>query len=176
MGDSFLLYMQRLELIAFFTGYPFLYAFIIFITSSSPFKQSFKDRMTASLSTSYALIGTLYLGFLAKKLYHTHSPESIKLLSEQLYLPIWGILSVLFWVPSLSKKKQLCLFHSLVFIFLIVIDFINQLLGWNTNIDILKNDMRLYTVSLLLNITAFVVVFLISFLTTFKNKFANPYQ
>ncbi len=80
----------------------------------------------------------------------------------QPYLQIWGLLSILFWIPALGKKAGLSLLHSLVFFFFLVRDLVLQFSSADK--DIVKNDMKIYTDSLLLNLGALILIVLISFL------------
>ena len=120
--DSFFAYMQRLELLAFFSGYPLVYTVVVFIAGGRPPGNKFKRRMGSLLPFAYALVGSLYLGLQLKNLYPDYSIEYITLTMQQPYLMIWGLLSILFWIPTLAKKTVLSLLHSLVFFFLLVID------------------------------------------------------
>ena len=170
MGNSFFEYIQQLELLAFFSGYPLLYAVILFIAGNKRSKNNFKSRMVLALPFAYALTGTLYLGLQLKKLYFNYSSGNVKQMMHLPYLMIWGLLSILFWIPSVSKKKVLSLIHSLVFFFFLLKDIILQFAS-SADENILKNDMRIYTISLLLNVGAFVLMLLLSLLISLnKNK------
>ena len=68
MGNNFFAYLQQLELMAFFSGYPLLYAIILFFAGNKQPKNNFKNRMVSVLPYAYALIGTLYLGSSIKKI------------------------------------------------------------------------------------------------------------
>ena len=172
MGNSFFEYLQQLELLAFFSGYPLLYAVILFIAGNKRSKNNFKSRMASVLPFAYALIGTLYLGLQLKKLYFNYSSGNVKQMMHLPYLMIWGLLSILFWIPSVSKKKVLSLIHSLVFFFFLLKDIVLQFAS-SADENILKNDMRIYTISLLLNVGAFVLMLLLSLLISPLNKNKN---
>ena len=164
MGSSFFAYLQQLELMAFFSGYPMLYAFIFFIAGNKQSRNNFKTRIVSVLPYVYPLLGTLYLGLQLKNLYPDYSFENIKLSMQQPWLIIWGLLSILFWIPALGKKIYLSLIHSLVFFFFLVRDLFLQLSASAVDKSIVKNDMNVYTNSLLLNFGAFIIIVLISFL------------
>ena len=170
MGNSFFVYLQQLELMAFFSGYPLLYAIIIYFAGNKRPGNNFKNRIVSVLPYAYAFIGTLYLGLQLKKLYFNYSSENIKQMTHLPWLMIWALLSILFWIPALNKKKVLSLLHSLVFFFFLLKDIVLQ---YTSSVDqnILKNDMRIYTISLLLNVGAFVLMLLLSLLISLnKNK------
>ena len=170
MGNSFFEYLQQLELMAFFSGYPLVYAIIIYFAGNKGSENNFKARVVSVLPFAYALIGTLYLGLQLKKLYFNYSSGNIKQMMHWPWLMIWGLLSILFWIPAVSKKKVLSLLHSLVFFFFLLKDIVLQFAP-TADENILKNDMRIYTISLLLNTGAFVLMLLLSLLISLnKNK------
>lgn len=170
MDNSFFAYLQQIELMAFFSGYPLIYAVTLFIAGNQPLKNNFKSRIVSLLPFAYALVGTLYLGLQLKNLYPDYSIENIKLTMQQPWLIIWGLLSILFWIPALGKKTVLSLIHSLVFFFFLVRDLFLQLSASSADKDIVRNDMKIYTDSLLLNLGAFALIVLLSFLFTHYNK------
>jgi len=173
MYNNFLAYIQQLELIAFFSGYPLVYATIFFIADNRRFKNNFITHTVQLLPLAYALVGSLFLGFLLKKLYPDYSVENIKHAIQQPYLVVWGLLSILFWVPALSKKKIWSLLHGLVFFLVIVKDMFFQLTAQTDN-DIVKNDMKVYLSSIILNLGALIITGLISFFYTRRKKLLMP--
>ncbi len=58
MGNTLFAYLQQLELMVFFSGYPLLYAFITFLASNKKSENSFKTSMASLLPYSYALTRT----------------------------------------------------------------------------------------------------------------------
>ena len=168
MGNNFLAYLQQLELLAFFSGYPLLYTVILFFAGNKQSKNTFKSRMVSVLPFGYALTGTLYLGLQLKNIYLNYSSANPGQMLLHPYLMIWGLLSILFWIPALSKKIELTLLHSLVFFFFFLRDIILQF-GSSADENILRNDMRIYTISLLLNLGAFILMVLLCRLI-FRNK------
>ena len=172
MDNSFLAYLQRLELIGFFSGYPLIYAIALVITGNQRLKNYFINRIAPLLPFSYALAGTLFLGFELKKLYPAYSIEHVKESILHPYLVIWGLLAMLFWVPALSKKIYFSLIHSLVFFFLMVSDIFVQLFS-SADSDIVKNDMKVYTSSLALHLCTFIFLVLLMFIFTRYSKFSK---
>jgi hypothetical protein len=167
--DSFFAYMQRLELLAFFSGYPLVYTVALLIAGSRPPGNNFKTRIASLLPFAYALVGSLYLGLQLKNLYPDYSIENMRRSIQQPWLMIWGLLSILFWIPALSKKPVLSLLHSLIFFILLLKDLFSQISAPTK--DMVRNDMNVYTVSLLLNLAAIAFMVLQSFLyTRFKNR------
>ncbi len=161
MGNSFFAYLQLLELMAFFSGYSLLYALISVFAGNKESRNNFKSRIVSVLPLSYALVGTLYLGLQLKNLYLSYTPAMTRQTINHPYLMIWGLLSILFWIPLFRKKEVLSLLHSLVFFFILLRDIFLQISS-SADENILRNDMRLYTVSLLLNLGTFILTLLLS--------------
>ncbi|MHB8206564.1 MAG: hypothetical protein ACYDDY_04150 [Mucilaginibacter sp.] len=165
--------MQQLELMAFFSGYPLIYAAVVVFAGNQHKKNKFK--ISASLLPfAYALVGTLFLGFQLKKLYPDYSVEHLELTMQQPWLIIWGLLSLLFWIPALAKKRVLSLIHSFVFFFFLTKDLFVKLFTSSVNNDVIGNDMNIYTSSLLFNLGAFAFIVLISFLLTRYKSSLRP--
>src|SRR5579863_8334717 len=122
MDNGLLSYLQKLELIGFFAGYPLIYAVVVFLGDSIKDKRGIMARVVSLLPFAYALVGVLFLGFQLKKLYPDYSMGHLKQAIQQPFLITWALTSILFWVPALSKKKVLSLVHSLIFFLLPVTD------------------------------------------------------
>ena len=168
MGNNFFAYLQLLELMAFFSGYSLLYAIILVSAGNKESANNFKKRVVSVLPLSYALVSTLYIGLQLKNLYLSHLSGNARLAIHHPYLMIWGILAILFWIPLFRKKEGLSLLHSLVFFFILVKDIFMQI-GSSVDENILKNDMRLFTVSFLLNLATFILMGILYFFFL-KNK------
>ena len=176
MDNSFFAYLQQLELMAFFSGYPLLYAIILFIAGNRPGKNFFKDRIFPLLPFAYALTGTLYLGLQIRNLYPDYSIENIRLTLQHPWLTGWGLLSILFWIPILSRKPVFSLVHSLVFFSLLVKDLFLHTFRSSADKNVVRNDMKIYTDSLLLNLGTLILVTVIFLLIIFfkKQKRSTP--
>ena len=168
MDNSFFAYLQQLELMAFFSAYPLLYAIINVIAGNS--KREVLKKIPYLLPYAYGLVGILYLGLQLKNLYPDYSFENINLSVQQPVLKIWALLSLLFWIPALAKKPVLSLIHSLVIFFFLLKDLFSYFFMSSTDKNILRNDMKVYTDSLLLNLGAFALIVLLSFLYTRYNN------
>ncbi len=165
MGNSFLAYIQRLELLAFFSAYPLLYAVVVLLIDSlKKLKNTFIEKLDSPLPFAYALVGTLYVGLQIKNLYLLHTAGYMRQLMFHPFLTIWGLLSLLFWIPALSKKKVISLLHSLIFFFLLLKDIFYQSFGSSADREMLNNDVRIFTVSLLMNIGAFIIMTILFFI------------
>jgi hypothetical protein len=162
MDSSFFNYLQQLELMGFFSGYPLVYTIVFFIASGRP-KNIIANRMVKALPFAYALTGTLYLGMQLHNLYPDYSARHISENFGQPWLILWALLSLLFWVPALGRMKILSLLHSLVFFYLVLKDIFLHISS-SPDKNILKNDMNVYTTSLLLNTGTLLFITLMSFL------------
>ena len=170
MNEGLFAYMHRLELMAFFSGYALLYAFVHFIFGNQQLKNNAWRNVISLLPFSYALVGTLYLGLQLKNLYPNYSVEHIKLTMQQPWLVLWALLSIAFWVPALGKKVVFSLLHSCVFFFFLLKDLFVQFSSSSSDGNIVRNDMKIYTCSLILNLGAFGLIVLLSFLFTSYKK------
>lgn len=162
MGNNLFAYLQQLELLAFFSGYPLLYLIIIIFAEKKESGNNFKKRIVSVLPLSYALVGTLFLGLQLKNFYLSYSSGNIGLAIHHPFLMIWGLLAILFWIRLFRKKEWFSLFHSLVFFLILVKDIFLQI-GTSVDENILRNDMRIYTASLLLNSSAFILMAILYF-------------
>ena len=169
MDNSFFSYLQQLELIAFFSGYPLIYTIVVSIAGKNQPKRSFKNRLVLLLPFAYALVGTLYLGLQLKNLYPDYSIENIKQIFQGSYLKIWGILSMLFWIPAFNRKTIFSLLHSLIFFFFLAKTLFLYLFNAAEQINI-NNEMKIYTDSLLLNAGCLAILTFFSLLIKHFNK------
>ncbi len=162
MDNDLVVYIERLQLMAFFSGYPLIYALVnVLATERSRQPNAFVNRLVMLLPFAYALTGVLFLGFAVKNLYPDYSVENI---SEQFtYIKIWAIFSVLFWIPAFSKKPVFSLLHSLIFFFILLRDLFMYMTSY-IGMDMIKNDMRVYTDSLLLNTGTLTVIVILYFI------------
>jgi hypothetical protein len=170
MVSNIFSYIQRLEMLVFFSGYPLVYCLVRFLARNAFLKDGRSAQLVSILPFAYALLGTLFLGLQLKNYYPEYTLENIGQRIQQPYLTIWAILSILFWIPAISKRKILSLFHSLIFFLIIVKDLFFQLSGFNSDRNILRNDMQLYAVSVVLNLTIYILVVVLFFLLPFIKK------
>ncbi len=170
MGAGFFSYIERLELMGFFSAYPLVYALVSVIATS--FKAPVK-KIFSLLPYTYALVGLLYLGLQLKNLYPDYSFENIRLSVQQPFLKIWALLTLLFWIPFFAKKPVLSLLHSLVFFFFLLRDLYLQTSLHNADKTIVRNEMKLYTDSFLLFLSGFTAILLLSFLISWYKRSAR---
>jgi hypothetical protein len=174
MENSFLASLQQLELMAFFSGYPLIYSIIRSAAGNRPSEGNLRSRLLLLMPVAYAFLGTLYLGLQFKELYPDYSAGHIGHVMGQNYLKIWGILAILFWIPALRRRPALSLYHSLIFILLLAADLYRQFSGGPAQKDGVRNDMSMYTISLLLNLGVYALVILFSLLGTRYRKNSVP--
>ena len=162
MGDDFFSYLERLELLGFFSAYPLIFALIFVMAGVG--KQKIIKGFPSLLPYAYGLVGILFLGLQLKNLYPDYSIEHIKAGIQQPLLKIWALLAILFWIPALAKKPVISLIHSFVFFYFLLRDLFSPLFGSSVDKNILRNDMKVYTDSLLINLGTFVFILLLFFL------------
>jgi hypothetical protein len=173
MDNSIFSYIQFIELIAFFSGYPLIYAVTILISDSFS-KNRYIGKAGSLLPTVYALVGTLYLGLQLKNFYPDYSFSTLRQSIFHPWAMTWALASLLFWIPALARKKTLSLIHSLFFLYLLIHDLYIQFNYLQIDRHMIKNDMNIYTASLALNFCALlVVVFMSSILTRLLQKNAG---
>ncbi|MCO5946273.1 hypothetical protein [Mucilaginibacter flavidus] len=152
MNSSFLAYIQKLEAMAFFSGYALVYTVILFILGNRRLKGKLSDRVISFLPASYALISILFLGFQLKKLYPDYSFEHIQFTIQQPFLVIWGLLPIAFLAPFFYKRPVLSLLHSCLFFYFVVSDLFFLAITPSADNNIVKNDMRVLAASIILNL------------------------
>ncbi|MDP9078087.1 MAG: hypothetical protein M3O71_11720 [Bacteroidota bacterium] len=177
MDNSFLAYVQKLETMAFFSGYALVYTAVLFLSGNKLFKSKFVDRLVLLLPFTYAFVGTLFLGFQIRKLYPDYSTEHIRLLIQQSYLVIWGLLPIAFWLPVFNKRPVLSLIHSLVFFCVLAGDLFIQFTTHTADDNIVKNDMKVYGASMILNlgVLGFLAI-LVTLYAYYRNKQIQHHQ
>ena len=171
MDDNFLAYLERLEILTFFSGYPLVYIIIMVIAGNQSTKSGIRNKLPSLLPFAYALVGILFLGLQLRNLYPDYSVESIRRSIQQPYLKVWGLLAILFWIPAFGRKRIWSLIHSLVFFFLLVKElFYQQFQATSFDNNIVKNNMKIYTASLILNLVALAVITVLYSLLNYYNK------
>lgn len=165
MNNDLIAYFERLELMAFFSGYPFIYALVYFISDkirkSSPV---LSGKLIVLLPFAYALTATLFVASSLRDIYPNYTIESITGQFFSSYLRIWGLMAVVFWLPQIGRKHILSLLHSLIFFFLLLKDLLMNATSSVDN-DVIRNDMAIYTDSLLINTGSFIILMLIHFIS-----------
>jgi len=171
MITSLTAYMDQILVMAFLSGYPLIYAMVYFIAGTQSKKSNdLLIRMVSLLPLAYAFTATLFLALVLKNMFPDYSLTNISIQFKDVYIKIWGILAVLFWIPALNKRPVFSLLHSLVIFSLLLKDLFVSMTS-SVSSDHIKNDMKVYTDSLLLNIGSFALILFVHFLfTKFRNS------
>jgi hypothetical protein len=164
MDNDLALYVQRLESMAFFSGYPLIYAIVLVVAGQLKETTTFINKLVVLLPVAYAFIGLLFLGFVLKSFYIDYSLKNIGAEYQFSYIRLWGLLGVLFWISAFRKKAIFSLLHSLVFFSFVLRDLFFQITS-NFNAEGIKNDMKVYTGSLLLNASVISGIIVIHFIS-----------
>jgi hypothetical protein len=144
MFDSLLGYMERLELQFFFSG---------FVTACAIIYLAGKEKLLKYFSLSYALVATLYLGWILKNLFPDYSIDHIVNSTQYPILKLFALSGMLFWIP-VFRKTCLVIGHSIPFFLLVVYDF-------TRDIDHASNSLKIYLSSIALHLVAFLVVIIV---------------
>jgi hypothetical protein len=171
MENGFIAYLQQLEFLLFFSGYALLYILVINISETRKYTSPFFQTLIRSLPLSYALAGTLYLGLLLKNMYPVYSVSALSQKIQYPLLTIWGLLSLLCWIPLFRKKGVYSFIHSLLFFFLFIKGIIHFSSGSFADKQMLVNHMTIYTISLLIYLVLLILVTIISLYRTKKSLF-----
>lgn len=170
--DSFFSYLDQLQLLAFFSGYPLIYLFIRFIAYQWKNNRKIVIDLVSLLPLTYAFLGILYIGLFLKNSYPDYSWDKLVSSFHAPWLQAWGFLSVLFFFPALRKRPLLSFLHSLVFFYLIVRDLFLYI-STTTNPDHLRNDMKIYSDSLLLGTSVYAILLIFALVYTRFRKNRN---
>lgn len=161
MGRNLLEFADWVEMETFFSAYLLLFLVIYFFATKRVSLAIAKSRLLSSLPRAYALLGTFYLGLQVMNLYPDFHFYIVISESRFIYLKIWGLLAVVFWFPYFSRKIFISLLHSVVFFILMLISFSTQLFSSGTDSNMITNNIKIYTASILLNLVAFTVISLL---------------
>ena len=136
-------YIQRLEIMAFFSGFPILYLIILSYAGKEELRTVTKKRLVALLPLAYSLVGILYLGLQLRNLFPDYSFSHISTSIQNPFLAGWGLLSILFFIPVLNRKPVICLLHSFVFFYFLLKDLYIQITSASAEKSILRNDVNI---------------------------------
>lgn len=163
MGEDLLLYIQRLELMAFFAGYPLVYSLVHFIANLGSGNAGRRlGKPAALMPYAYALTATLFLGLVFREITMDHQENSNLSSFPIIYLRLWGILATVFWIPAMSRRPVYSLLHSMVFFLLWLLDLIKGMNEVNGK-EMVGNDMKIYTDSLILNFICFGLILALNY-------------
>ena len=143
---------------AFFAGYPLVFYVIYFFARKTLQRPAFKNRAIYLFPLAYALVGSLYWGLQLRNWYPDYQIKSIVSNTYYIYSKTWALLAIIFWIPFFFKRPFLSVLHSLVFFILLLRDIFSQLFFHDRDVLTLRNEMKVYTDSLLLNVCAVLMI------------------
>jgi hypothetical protein len=152
--ENFFAYLERLETLGFFSGYPLVFALVLVIAGAKEQRRGLRERLVRMLPYAYALTGTLYLGMILRNAWPDLDMENLFTSLQQPWLRIWALISILFWIPLFARTPLLSLLHSLLFFYFIVRDIVLYSTG-QADKHLVRNDMKVYGDSLLIILAAF---------------------
>lgn len=152
-------YLQLLEILAFFSGYPIIYLLVKYLSQFKGMQRVTKLALP-TLPFTYGFIGLLFLGLQLK----TFSDNLDLARFQHPYLVIWGILSILFLFPVFSKYRNLSLLHSLVFFIVFISKVFFQNYFQEERSQVVGNYMNIYSISLALNSLLLFLLLITTFL------------
>ena len=159
MEISLAAYIQQMELIAFFAGYPLVFILIQVLANARNKPTPLMNRLKQLLPLAYALTGTLYFGLTVKNILATYSFSNNFQLPENPWLAVWALLSLLMWFKLFRRYPIVGLLHSLVFFFLFAKEIYFYAVAQSGKERVLI-DMKLYTDSLLINAACLLATYL----------------
>jgi len=174
MDDSLIIYIERLELMFFFSGYALPYI-AINIFARKLWGAATTRRVLSFLPLAYALAGTLYLGLQLKNMYpdFSHIPDKF----QYSFLKMFSLVSILFWLPVLRKRPVLSLLHSLVFFFLLIKNIYLAVSFPSAGNDFLRNDVKIFSGSIILYLAILTMLLFISWLINrFKRQIRSTHN
>jgi len=90
---------ERLEMFAFFAGYPLAFYVTYFFARKTLQRPAFKSRAIYLFPLAYALIATLYWGLQLRNWYPDYQIQNIVSNTHYIYSKIWALLAIIFWLP-----------------------------------------------------------------------------
>jgi len=160
--NNFFIYIDKLELIAFFSAFPlFYFLYISFYTKTFIVKFKWLKVLPEIISLAYATISLLYIGMKSNQLYvqNTMGPIQFELTSYIFILKFWSIFGLLFFFKFLRTKPLLALAHSSIYFIILLIDFF-QYYHHQINVEAFHNEMRLYFISFVAYISISIILIL----------------
>ena len=154
MGDSLIKYVEWVEVQTFFSGYILVYVLVLWGNNYLHLTRFFKNNLLKKLPLAYALTGTFYLCFQLK-----NAVPDFELHFS--FLKVWGFISVLFWIPALQRKPVYSVLHNSIFFLLMLYDSCVQLFSPSGSSNYAVNNMKIYLISFLINLTTIMIIYVI---------------
>lgn len=157
MGEGFIAYIERIELIGFFSGYPVVLVLLNMLLKRRFSRQVLSMRIRSALPAVYPLLATLYTAMLIKSLYPSYTVQNLLNTFSITPLRIWAITALIFWLPYLKKRISILVVHSAVFLGLLGYDVWTNIRNHAT-LEMLQNDIRIFGISILLSTVMLLLV------------------
>lgn len=169
MDHTFFAYLQQLEILAFFSGYAPVYLVVQRVVSLPGINESFKKRVQLLLPYTYAIAGTLFLGFELKNNFPNFSIARFMERVQDSFLFYWSLLPLACWVPVVRRYPFLSLLHSFAYLLVMIREFVFS--GGNAyqNNHFTGNYMRIYSISMLAYLMILLVLGLSSLFYAFRS-------
>ena len=161
--NNFFTYIDKLELIAFFSAFPLFYFLIIsFYTKPLTAKFKFLKSIPTLISNTYATMTVLYMGMKLNQLYlqNTFATIQIQYLTTIFILKCWTVFGFLFFFNFFRTKPLIALAHSSIYFLILFIDFF-QYYNRQIDIEVFHNEMRLYIIGFIAYITILSILLII---------------
>lgn len=162
MDNSFFLYLENLGVIAFFSGYSFLFLLIYSLRSFFEGKKQYWSLVEKSIPIGYALTGLFFIGYQCKKAAPEYRFHDIVPAINGHWLFWWACLSLLFFISFFARKTILSFLHSLVFFIVIARDILGYIFR-STDVSFVQNDLSLLLKSIVFQTIVFLLVLGIQF-------------
>lgn len=154
--NDFFIFLEKLELIAFFGGFPLVYFLVYFISTDFSFGKNWLIQLPKRLPVAYAFTTLLFVGMKLDQWIRSHG-AAIDFRSYLFYFQAWAFLGLLFFSIFFRRKPHYTLLHSVPFISLLIFDFYTYYKGY-LQVEMLHNEMRLYGLGTILNIISVLIV------------------
>lgn len=169
MDHTFFAYLQRLEILAFFSGYALVYLAVQCVVSLPCIKESFKKHIRLLLPYTYAIAGTLFLGFELNNHFPNFSITQFMERVQDPFLFYWSLLPLACWIPVVRRYPFLSLLHSFVYLLVMIREFVFSDGNAYPNNHFTGNYMRIYSISLLAYLMILLVLGLSSLFYSFRS-------
>lgn len=165
--NDFFIYLEKIELIAFYGGFPLFYFVIYFISTELSFRKAWLKKLPQLLPATYAFSTLLFVGMKIDQWIRNHGAH-FNFHNYLFYFQAWAFLGLLFFANYFRTKTVWVILHSIPFVALIIFDFIAYYQG-HLQVELLHNEMRLYTLSTILMLVSLLFISALHFI--FKKRF-----
>lgn len=153
MNQSFSIFFDRLTLVAFFSGYPIVYALAMYLIKDVNWKNPvIPQSIKSSLSLAYFVVVLLFWGMIIADMFPSITFSKIISFFKDAYS--WHKISLIAALVLAFKyfkaRPNYALLHSLFFLLLLLEDLLSMLTGHMDKLT-MNSEFKLYFYSILLN-------------------------